>query len=63
MPFGIGEVLLLAAPVHLFAHLRGVYRTSIIGTLLRMAWLFFGALMGGVLIILGLLAVGLNAMG
>jgi hypothetical protein len=63
LPFGIGEVLLLAAPVHLFMHLRGVYRTGIIGTLLRMAWLFFGALMGGVVIILGLLAVGLNAMG
>ena len=62
-PFGMGEVLLLAAPVHLFLHLRGVYRTSVVGTLLRMSWLFFATLIGVTLIILGLLAVGLNAMG
>jgi len=33
--------LLLAAPAHLFAHMRGTYATSVIGTLLRMAVLFF----------------------
>ena len=61
-PFDLGQYVLLAAPVHLFLHLRGVYRTSIFGTLARMAFLFVGSLIGVVLIILGLVAVGLSAM-
>jgi len=61
-PFDLGQFALLAAPVHLFFHLRGVYRTSVFGTLARMAFLFAGSLIGVVLIILGLVAVGLSAM-
>ena len=36
----VTALVALAMPVHLFAHMRGVYRTSIFGTLLRMALLF-----------------------
>jgi hypothetical protein len=61
-PFDFVEFALIAAPVHLFFHLRGVYRTSLFGTLARMAFLFIGSLIGVVLIIIGLIAVGLNAM-
>jgi len=63
LPESVAGVLMLAAPVHLFVHMRGVYRTSILGTLLRMAWLFTGTLIGVVFIVMGLVAVGLNAMG
>ncbi|HEY5289457.1 MAG TPA: DUF3667 domain-containing protein [Caulobacteraceae bacterium] len=55
-------IILWGAPVHLFAHLRGVYRTSVIGTLARMAFLFTGSVIIGVVIFLGLLLVGLNGM-
>lgn len=61
-PFDLGQYALLAAPVHLFVHLRGVYRTSLIGTLARMLFLFFGSVIGVVLIVLGLITVGLSAM-
>ena len=61
-PFDLGQYVLLAAPAHLFFHMRGVYRTSIFGALARMAFLFVGSLIGVVLIILGLVAVGLSAM-
>ena len=63
LPFGLGGVLLLAAPVHLFVHLRSVYRTGVLATLLRMAWLFAGTVVGVALIFVGLLAVGLSEMG
>jgi hypothetical protein len=56
-------LLLWAAPVHLFRHLRGVYRTSIVGTLIRMFLLFNGSLIAAAILFLGLLAVGLNGMG
>jgi hypothetical protein len=59
---GDSYIVLAAAPVHLFFHMRGVYGTSILGTLLRMFLLFVGALAGVCLIILGLLWVGLNGM-
>ena len=36
-------LLMAAAPVHLFAHMGGVYRTSLAGTLLRVATLGVGA--------------------
>ena len=55
--------LLLAAPVHLFRHMRGVYGTGVIGTLVRMAFLFAGSVIGFGLILAGLLAIGLNGMG
>jgi hypothetical protein len=57
-----GGLLLLAAPVHLFVHMRGVYRTSIAGTLARMFLLSIVSLVAVVLLALGLVAVGLNGM-
>jgi hypothetical protein len=57
------DILTFAAPVHLFLHMRGVYATSIIGTLARMLFLFIGTVIGGSMIFLGLLAVGLSGMG
>jgi hypothetical protein len=57
------DVFILPAPVHLFFHMRGVYRTSIPGTLIRMLFLFIGAMMAGGFLFLGLIAVGLNGMG
>ena len=54
--------LLWAAPVHLFAHLRGVYRTGVAGTLLRMAVLFMASAMAFALLLLGLVVVGLQGL-
>jgi hypothetical protein len=51
--------LIVATPVHLFVHMRGVYKTSVIGTLLRMFLLFAGSLVAFVMLMLGLLLVGL----
>ena len=56
-------LILWGAPIHLFAHMRGVYGTSVIGTLARMAFIFVGSVIIGGLIFLGLLLVGLNGMG
>jgi hypothetical protein len=56
-------LIMWAAPVHLFIHMRGVYRTSVFGSLVRMALLFVGSAIGVGLIVTGLLAVGLNGMG
>jgi hypothetical protein len=55
-------LLLLAAPVHLFVHMRGTYGTSAIGTLIRMFVLFVGSMIAVLLLITGLLWVGLSAM-
>jgi hypothetical protein len=52
-------LLLVAAPAHLFAHMRGTYRTSIVGTLIRMALLFLGTAYGFGLLMLALMLVGL----
>ena len=60
---GAAGLILWAAPIHLFAHMRGVYRTSVIGTLARMAFLSAGSAIIGGLLFLGLLLVGLNGMG
>jgi hypothetical protein len=54
--------ILLAAPVHLFLHMRGVYGTSILGTLLRMFLIWFGSVIGACFIVVGLLWVGLSGM-
>jgi hypothetical protein len=51
--------LLLLAPVHLFVHMRGTYRTSVFGALARMFLLFIGSWTGFVLLMMGLLFVGL----
>jgi len=55
--------LLLPAPWHLFVHMRGVYRTSVLGTLIRMFLLFVGSLVAAAFLFIGLIAVGLNGMG
>ena len=57
------NLVLWMAPVHLFFHMRGVYGTSVLGTLLRMFLLFVGSSVGVGLIIVGLLWVGLSGMG
>lgn len=59
---GWSNLLLLAAPVHLFAHMRGVYGSSVAGTLARMALLFILSCLGGMMIFLGLMWVGLSGM-
>ena len=59
---GWGFALLLPAPFHLYAHMRQVYRTSLAGALIRMALLFLGSIVAAALLIVGLLAVGLNGM-
>lgn len=58
---GGGEWLLLASPVHLFVHMRGTYGTGVAGTLVRMALLFVGSVVGFGLLMAGLLVVGLAA--
>jgi hypothetical protein len=58
-----GFFLVLPAPVHLFVHMRGMYRTSVLGTLIRMALLFVGSVIAAAILFLGLIAVGLNGMG
>ena len=55
----VGSLILLAIPVHLFLHLRGVYGTGRLATLLCMALLAAGSMVGVVLLALSLAAVGL----
>jgi Protein of unknown function (DUF3667) len=59
---GHGSILLFGAPVHLFVHMRGVYRTSIAGTLLRMALLFFASLVAFCVLIVALVLVGIASL-
>lgn len=54
-------LLLFAAPVHLFVHMRGVYGGGVTITLLRMAFLGIASAIGFEMLMLGLLAVGLYA--
>ena len=58
----LSALILLAAPVHLFVHMRGLYRSGVPGTLLRMALLGVGSGIGFVVLLLLLVLVGLNAM-
>jgi hypothetical protein len=60
---GWSYILLVAAPFHLFVHMRGVYQTSVFGTLIRMFLLFVASATGVGFILFGLLWVGLNGMG
>jgi hypothetical protein len=62
LPDGWSAALLLAAPVHLFMHLRGVYGGSVVATLLRMTLLGSASLIGMVFLLLGLVSVGLMEM-
>ena len=57
---GLALFLLLLMPVHLFAHMRGVYRTGRTGTLLRMTILAVGSLIGILALVSGILFVGLE---
>lgn len=54
------NVLLWAAPVHLFVHMRGVYGTGISGTLVRMGLLFVASATGFALLLAALVLVGLE---
>jgi hypothetical protein len=54
-----GPWLLLLSPVHLFAHMRGAYRISWFGALIRMFLLFIGSAWAFGFLIVGLLLVGL----
>jgi hypothetical protein len=58
----LSGLLLLAAPVHLFVHMRGTYETSVPGTLLRMVLLSIGTSIAVLFLILGLVWVGLAAL-
>jgi uncharacterized membrane protein len=59
---GDWAILLFAAPVHLFVHMRGVYRTSIAGTLLRMVLLFLATLVAFCVLIVALFLVGIGSL-
>ncbi|MET0271802.1 MAG: DUF3667 domain-containing protein [Phenylobacterium sp.] len=56
---GVAALLLLLAPVHLFVHMRGTYRTSVLGTLIRMFLLFNGSVAAFAILMTGLFFVGL----
>jgi len=60
---GLAPPLVLAAPVHLFAHLRGVYGKSAPGTLVRMLLLFIFSLAAILLLLAGVVGLGLAGMG
>jgi hypothetical protein len=56
---GLFGWLLLVAPVHLFAHLKGTYGLGVFGTLARMVVLFLGSLVGLVFALSCLFVIGL----
>ena len=57
------QLLLLAAPVHLFAHLKGIYGLGKFGTLWRVAVLFVGSVIVFFLALGGLVMIGLAEVG
>jgi hypothetical protein len=59
MAVGWAWWFLLLAPVHLFAHMRGTYGTSVFGTLARMFLLFIGSTVGFTILMMALLLIGL----
>jgi hypothetical protein len=59
---GLAGPLMLAAPIHLFAHMRGAYGASIIGTLARMLLLFVLSAAAMALLLLGVVGLELNGM-
>ena len=59
----LGGWPLFAAPVHLYFHMRGVYGSSVAGTLFRMFLLFIGSAIGATFIVLGLLWVAVASVG
>jgi len=60
---GIAGLLVLAAPVHLFLHLRATYATGVVGTLVRVLLLLAGSAVAVALLLFGDIALGLNALG
>jgi hypothetical protein len=54
--------LILLMPVHLFVHMRGVYATSVPGTLVRMALLFAGSVVGFSFLLMLWIVLGVNEM-
>jgi len=60
---GVTGLVGMVAPVHLFVHLRGVYGTSIAGTLARMFLLAVLSLIAVVFLMVGTVGLGLSAMG
>jgi hypothetical protein len=54
--------LLWLAPAHLFVHMRGTYRTSVVGTLLRMLVLFLGSSVAVAVLLAALVVVGVATM-
>ncbi len=59
---GAAKLLLWVAPVHLFAHMRGVYGTGKFGTLVRMAVLFVASSVVFALLLVGLVIAGLSVL-
>jgi len=60
--FGGAWLLLVASPVHLFVHMRGVYGTSTVGTLIRMAVLFVLSAVAFSVLLAALVIVGLEGL-
>lgn len=53
-------LLFLATPVHLFSHMRGVYGTGVLGTLVRMSALAIFSMIGFTFLLLLLVVLGLS---
>lgn len=56
-------LLIVAAPVHLFFHLRGAYGIGVFGTLARMAVLLAGSVAAVIALMSGLVLIGLYEIG
>jgi hypothetical protein len=56
------RLLFLAAPVHLFVHMRGTYGSSVIGTLIRMLLLLLLSIIGFGALLMGLAMASLWTM-
>ena len=55
--------LIWLAPVHVFVHMRGVYETGVIGTLLRMLGLLIATFIGVAVLALALLLIAVYEVG
>jgi hypothetical protein len=62
LPDAWSLAILLAGPPHLFVHLRGVYRTGVVGTLGRMVVLAMGSALAFLLLVLVGVLAGLAEM-
>jgi hypothetical protein len=57
-----GGLLIFASPVHLFVHMRGTYKSSVFGTLLRMFLLWLFSLVGFTALFLALIWTSVTAL-